>query len=79
MSEYHYLSKQFDDANLYFGSIEEYMHDNDEFHYNYGISLAASGKFKEVSSCEVEYTLEKSYLLVWALTTTSSLSSNSIT
>ena len=53
MSEYYYLSKQFDDANLYFGSIEEYMHDNDEFHYNYGISLAASGKFKEVSSCEV--------------------------
>ena len=50
MSEYYYLSKQFDDANLYFGSIEEYMNDNDEFHYNYGISLAASGKFKEVSS-----------------------------
>ena len=61
MSEYHYLSKQFDDANLYFGYIEEYMDDSDEFHYNYGMSLAASGKFKEVSSCEVEYTLEKSY------------------
>jgi intraflagellar transport protein 56 len=45
-----YLLKQFEDANVFLDSIKEHSEDADDFNWNYGISLAASGKFKEVSS-----------------------------
>ena len=45
-----YLLKQFDDANVFLDSIKEHLEDADDFNWNYRISLAAPGKFKEVSS-----------------------------
>ena len=45
-----YLTKKFEDANVFLESIKEHSEDADDFNWNYGISLAASGKFEEVSS-----------------------------
>ena len=50
MASYFFLMNQFDDANFYLDSIKAYLEDDDGFNWNYGISLAASSKFEEVSS-----------------------------
>lgn len=50
MAMYFYLMKQFENSNVFLDSIKEHSEDADDFNWNYGISLAASGKFKEVSS-----------------------------
>mmetsp|Transcript_28146 Transcript_28146/g.43799 ORF Transcript_28146/g.43799 Transcript_28146/m.43799 type:complete len:550 (+) Transcript_28146:161-1810(+) len=40
------LTQQFDDANVYLSSIKAYLDEEDEFNWNYGMSLAASGDYK---------------------------------
>jgi len=47
MSSYHYLLKQFEDVNVYLGSIKPYLFNDDDFCWNYGLSLAAVGNYKE--------------------------------
>ena len=42
-----FLHGAFADVNVYFNSIKQYMFSDDAFHWNYGISLAATGHFKE--------------------------------
>lgn len=47
MASYFYLMNQFDDTIYYLESIKPYLEDDGEFNWNYGISLAASGKYAE--------------------------------
>mmetsp|Transcript_13886 Transcript_13886/g.29763 ORF Transcript_13886/g.29763 Transcript_13886/m.29763 type:complete len:565 (+) Transcript_13886:128-1822(+) len=47
MASYFYLMNQFEDANFYLDSIKAYSEQDDDFNWNYGISLAANGHFKE--------------------------------
>lgn len=55
MASYHLLMNEFEDANLYLESIKSYLEENDDkdisscFNWNYGMSLAASGEYKEAS------------------------------
>jgi intraflagellar transport protein 56 len=42
-----FLSNRYEEANVYFHSIKEHMFNNDTFYWNYGISLASAGLFKE--------------------------------
>lgn len=46
MASCFYLLKNFEDVNTYLSSVKTYMYHDDDFHWNYGISLAASGDFK---------------------------------
>lgn len=46
MASCFYLLKNFEDVNTYLSSVKTYMYNDDDFHWNYGISLAASGDFK---------------------------------
>ncbi|KAG0570720.1 hypothetical protein KC19_6G183100 [Ceratodon purpureus] len=47
MASCHFLLKQFDDALIYLKSIKAYCEAQDEFNWNYGIALAASGAYQE--------------------------------
>ena len=50
MAQFYFLNNQFEDAIVYLESIEEYMEEEEEqdtYHINLGISLAATGKYKE--------------------------------
>jgi len=47
MASYFFLLNQFDDARYYLESIKPYLEDNEEFNLNYGITLAATGKYEE--------------------------------
>ena len=38
-----FLSNKYEEANVYFHSIKEYMFNDDSFYWNYGISLASAG------------------------------------
>ena len=55
MASYHLLMNEFEDANLYLESIKSYLEESDDkdisscFNWNYGMSLAASGEYNEVS------------------------------
>ncbi len=42
-----FLLKQFEDVIVYLNSIKAYLHKDDAFNWNYGISLAEMGNFKE--------------------------------
>jgi intraflagellar transport protein 56 len=46
MASCFFLLKQFEDVNIYLNSIKQYMYNDDDFNWNYGISLAATGNFK---------------------------------
>jgi len=46
MASCFFLMKQFEDVNIYLNSIKQYMYNDDDFNWNYGISLAATGNFK---------------------------------
>jgi len=48
MASYFHLMNQFEDAIFYLDSIEEYLEEDDDFNWNYGVSLAANGKYAEV-------------------------------
>ena len=50
MAQFYFLSRQFEDTIVYLESIEEYLEEDDDkdtYHINLGISLAATGKYKE--------------------------------
>eukprot|EP00592_Proboscia_alata_P003094 CAMPEP_0194371002 /NCGR_PEP_ID=MMETSP0174-20130528/19344_1 /TAXON_ID=216777 /ORGANISM="Proboscia alata, Strain PI-D3" /LENGTH=565 /DNA_ID=CAMNT_0039148781 /DNA_START=107 /DNA_END=1804 /DNA_ORIENTATION=+ len=46
MASCFFLLKQFDDVNIYLSSVKSYMSGDDDFTWNYGISLASTGNFK---------------------------------
>lgn len=46
MASFFFLSKQFEEVNIYLNSIKQYMQGDDNFSYNYGISLAATRNFQ---------------------------------
>lgn len=47
MASYYILRKEFDDANVYLSSIAQYLCASDAFNWNYGIALAAVGKYTD--------------------------------
>lgn len=47
MASYFLLRKEYADANVYLHSIAQYLSSNDNFNWNYGISLAAAGNYAE--------------------------------
>jgi len=47
MASCFFLLKQFDDVNIYLKSIKTYLYGDDNFNWNYGISLAATHQYKE--------------------------------
>ncbi|CAM9679713.1 unnamed protein product [Chrysoparadoxa australica] len=46
MASCFFLLKQFEDVNIYLNSVKAYMYQDDNFNWNHGISLAATGNFK---------------------------------
>lgn len=47
MASYFMLRKEFVDANVYLSSIATYLSSDDAFNWNYGLSLAATGAYRE--------------------------------
>ena len=47
MASCFFLLRQFEDVNIYLNSIKAYLYNDDAFNWNYGISLAATGQWKE--------------------------------
>jgi len=47
MASCFFLLRQFDDVMIYLKSVEAYQRNSDEFNYNYGMTKAALGNFKE--------------------------------
>ena len=54
-----FLKKQFDDVILYLNTIKEYMSDDDEFNWNFGLALAVTGKFKEAEEALLQIKNDK--------------------
>jgi len=47
MASAFFLAKQFDDVVIYLQSVKSYMsEDDDDFHWNYGVALTATGNYK---------------------------------
>ncbi|CAM9138764.1 unnamed protein product, partial [Phaeothamnion confervicola] len=46
MASCFFLLKQFEDVNIYLNSIKSYMYNEDDFNWNHGVSLAATGNYK---------------------------------
>ena len=47
MASCFFLLKQFDDVLVFLASIKSYFAGDDDFHWNHGVALAASGKWEE--------------------------------
>lgn len=47
MASAFFLMKKFEDVNVYLNSVKNYMNNDDTFNWNYGISLAMTGQYKE--------------------------------
>ncbi|GMF18411.1 unnamed protein product [Phytophthora lilii] len=47
MASYFMLRKEFTDANVYLSSISTHLSTDDAFNWNYGVSLAATGAYRE--------------------------------
>lgn len=47
MASCFFLLRQFEDVNIYLKSIKAYMYNDDDFNWNFGISLANVNEFKE--------------------------------
>ena len=47
MASCFYLLKQFEDVNTYLSSIKAYLYNDDDFNYNYGVSLAKTGNYAD--------------------------------
>jgi len=47
MASCFFLLKQFEDVNIYLKSIKAYLYNDDNFNWNFGISLAATKSYKE--------------------------------
>ena len=50
MASCFFLLKQFDDVNIYLKSIKPYLHTEDAFNWNYGLSLAATGSYADAEA-----------------------------
>ena len=48
MASCFFLLKQFDDVLIFLNSIAQYFQDDDDFHWNHGVALAATGAWNEV-------------------------------
>lgn len=46
MASFFFLVEQYDDVNVYLSSIKSYLYNDDDFNYNYGLSLAATRQYK---------------------------------
>jgi intraflagellar transport protein 56 len=46
MASCFYLLRNFEDVNVYLNSIKAYLSHDDDFNWNYGLSLAATGNYK---------------------------------
>jgi len=55
MACHYFLQRTFDHVNIYLSSIKPYLYADDDFNWNYGVSLAATGNYKEA---------EETFLLV---------------
>ncbi|KAG6976057.1 hypothetical protein JG688_00001755 [Phytophthora aleatoria] len=53
MASYFMLRKEFSDANVYLSSIATYLSADDAFNWNYGVSLAATGAYREAEEALV--------------------------
>ena len=67
MASCFYLLKNFEDVNTYLSSIKTYMYNDDDFNWNYGISLAATGDYKAAEEALLSvrnerYKAEQAYL-----------------
>lgn len=47
MASCFYLLKQFEDVNIYLNSIKQYLYNEDDFNWNYGIALCHTGSHAE--------------------------------
>ncbi|ETW00284.1 hypothetical protein H310_07663 [Aphanomyces invadans] len=47
MASCFYLLKQFEDVNIYLNSVKQYMYNEDDFNWNFGISLCNTGSHAE--------------------------------
>jgi intraflagellar transport protein 56 len=47
MASCFYLLKQFEDVNIYLNSIKQYLYNEDDFNWNYGIALCNTGNQQE--------------------------------
>lgn len=47
MASCFFLLKQFEDVNTYLSSIKQYLYNDDNFNWNYGIALASNGKYAD--------------------------------
>jgi len=53
MASCYFLLRQFDDVLIYLKSIQSFFLNEESFNWNYGISLAAAGKYKEAEDALV--------------------------
>jgi intraflagellar transport protein 56 len=51
MASCYFLLKRFEDVLVYLKSIKNFFANDDDFNWNYGIALAASGQYKEAEEC----------------------------
>lgn len=47
MASCFYLLKQFEDVNIYLNSIKQYLYNEDDFNWNYGVALCNTGAHQE--------------------------------
>jgi intraflagellar transport protein 56 len=62
-----FLLRQFEEVNIYLGSIKAYLYNDDDFNWNYGLALAAVGSYKEAEETLLlvqspAYTADYTYL-----------------
>ncbi|KAL0216536.1 hypothetical protein P9112_008720 [Eukaryota sp. TZLM1-RC] len=56
MSMAYFLNGQYDDVLIYLKSISDFFPNDDDFNFNYGITLAATGNFKEAEEAFLSIT-----------------------
>lgn len=59
MASCFFLLQQFDDVMIYLKSIKSFFENDDDFNWNYGITCAAVGEFKESEESFSKITNEK--------------------
>jgi intraflagellar transport protein 56 len=67
MASCFFLLRQFEEANIYLGSVKPYLYNDDDFNWNYGLALAAVGNYKEAEETLLlvgapAYTADYTYL-----------------
>ena len=71
MAQCFFLLRQFDDVNIYLDSIKAYMYNDDNFNWDYGLSLCAVGKYKAAEEAlllvqDEKYRMEYTYIAALA-------------